>query len=117
MLLEGKKLVITGGVTGIGKATVLGAVREGARVVSMSRAAPEEERVRQTIDAARELGKEEVHHLQVDVTNRAQVDAAFAEAIELLGGLTGMVNSAGYEHQIPTEDLPEDMLVDQLNIH
>src|ERR1700736_5589199 len=111
MLLEGKRIIVTGGLTGIGKATVLAMAREGAQVVSMSRAEPTEERGAAVVDAAHKLGKGPVTHVQCDVTKRNVVNAAFAEAISLMGGLDALVNSAGLEHQGPAEDLTEEALV------
>jgi 3-oxoacyl-[acyl-carrier protein] reductase len=117
MLLEGKRVIVTGGITGIGKATVLGMVREGASVVSMSRAAPEEDRAALVVKAASELGPGPAAHLRCDVTKQAEVNSAFDEAIAFLGGLDVLVNSAGLEHQGPAEDLTEEILLEQLSVH
>ncbi|MGA5692661.1 hypothetical protein [Cytobacillus pseudoceanisediminis] len=38
MLLEGKRIVITGGVSGCGRVSAIECAREGASVVTMSRA-------------------------------------------------------------------------------
>jgi NAD(P)-dependent dehydrogenase (short-subunit alcohol dehydrogenase family) len=117
MLLKDKRVIVTGGLTGIGKATVLSAVEEGAAVVSMSRQSPDSSNAAQVLDAAAQLGKGPIRHLQCDVTDQANVNTAFAEAIDLLGGLDAIVNSAGLEHQGPAEDLTADVLLDQLKVH
>ena len=116
MLLEGKRIIVTGGITGIGKATVLAMAREGAQVVSMSRAEPTEERVAEVVEAANELGKHPVAHVQCDVTKRDVVNAAFGQAISLMDGLDALVNSAGLEHQGPAEDLTEELLYEQFAV-
>lgn len=117
MLLDGKRIIVTGGLTGIGKATVLGMTREGAAVVSMSRGEPEEDRARAVIDAAKALGKGPVSHLQLDVTDQSAVNSVFAEATESMGGLDCLVNCAGLEHQGPAEDLTADILHAQFAVH
>ena len=117
MLLEGKKIIVTGGVTGIGKATVLGMAREGAQVVSMSRGTPDEDRVVAVVDAANALGKGPISHLQLDVTDQTAVNSAFARAIETMGGLDALVNSAGLEHQCPAEDLTAEPMLEQFSVH
>jgi 3-oxoacyl-[acyl-carrier protein] reductase len=117
MLLDGKRIIVTGGVTGIGKASVLEMVKEGAAVVSMSRAEPEEDRASSVIKAAGELGPGPVRHLKCDIRSQDNVNAAFAEAIEFLGGLDVMMNCAGLEHQGPAEDLDAEVLLDQLTLH
>ena len=117
MLLEGKRIIVTGGITGIGKATVFAMAREGAQVVSMSRAEPTEERVAAVVEAANELGKGPVAHVHCDVTKRNVVNAAFGQAISLMGGLDALVNSAGLEQQGPAEDLTEELLYEQFAVH
>lgn len=117
MLLEGKRIIVTGGITGIGKASVLEMVKEGAAVVSMSRAEPDEERAAGVVKAAGELGPGPVSHIKCDVGNQDEVNRAFAEAIEFLGGLDVITNCAGLEHQGPAEDLDAEILLDQLSVH
>ena len=117
MLLEGKKIIVTGGVTGIGKATVLAMAREGASVVSTSRATPDSERTVSVISAAKKLGKGKIAHMRMDVTRQDEVNAVFDQAVEFLGGLDAIVNSAGIEQQKPTENLIEKDLYDQFAVH
>ena len=80
--LEGKRVVVTGGTSGIGAATSRRFVAEGAQVVSLA------------------LGPEEpvgglVAVLHGDVADPEAVAEAFAEADSLLGGLDVLVANAG----------------------
>lgn len=116
MLLEGKRIIVTGGMSGIGRATVLACVKDGARVVSFSSAAPERTRVRATLKEAQEIGRGDAMHLQVDVSDQEQVNRGFERAVEWLGGLDGLVNSAATQAQKPaemftTEDIMRDVSV------
>ena len=115
--LEGKKAIVTGGLTGIGKATVLEMVKQGAAVVSMSRTAPDDERAQEVTKAAAELGPGPVRHIQCDVSDQLSVNAAFDEAIDFMGGLDAMVNSAGLEIDLPAEETTAEMLMSQLAVH
>jgi len=117
MLLKGKRIIVTGGVTGIGKATVLAMAREGATVVSVSRAAPDSERAVKVVEAAKKLGEGVVTHMQLDITKQADVNSVFEKAAAMMGGLDAMVNSAGIEQQKPTEDLDEKDLRGQFEVH
>lgn len=117
MLLKGKRIIVTGGVTGIGKATVLAMVREGAAVVSTSRTSPEDERAVKVINAAKELGPGPVKHIQMDVSKQNNVNNGFKNAVAFLGGLDAIVNSAGLEQQKPAEDLVEADLLEQFSSH
>lgn len=117
MQLKGKKIIVTGGVTGIGKATVLAMAREGASVVSTSRATPDSDRAVSVINAAKKLGNGKITHLQMDVTQQGEVNAVFDQAVEFLGGLDAIVNSAGSEQQKPTEDLVAQDLREQFEVH
>lgn len=116
MLLEGKRIIVTGGVTGIGRATSLVCAREGADVVSLSTAAPDRRRVTGLAAQIAEFGKGRYRHIQCDIADRAAVDAAFDQAAGWLGGLDGLVNSAATQtikpaEEFSTEDLMQDMAV------
>lgn len=117
MLLKGKRVIVTGGVTGIGKATVIACVREGAAVVSLSRAKPTEERVVKTLEAAKKVGPGPVTHIKCDVCNQDEVNSAFEKAVAFLGGLDALVNCHGLEQQKPAEDLTAQDLLDMFNVH
>src|ERR671928_2123646 len=80
--LEGKRVVVTGGTSGIGAATSRRFVEEGARVVSI--ALGEEEAIPGLVGA-----------LRADVADPAAVAAAFARMDELLGGVDVLVANAG----------------------
>src|SRR5919201_1170534 len=86
--LEGKRVVITGGTSGIGAATSRRFVEEGARVVSIS------------------LGEEEpvaglAGALRADVADSAAGASRVAEVDELLGGVDVLVANAGISVRRP----------------
>jgi len=116
-MLQGKRVIVTGGITGIGKATVLAMVREGAHVVSASRASPDSERAVKVIEAAKQAGPGSIVHMQIDVTQQDDVNNVFKRAVEFLGGLDSIVNSAGLEQQKPAEDLIGEDLYEQVASH
>jgi NAD(P)-dependent dehydrogenase (short-subunit alcohol dehydrogenase family) len=81
-------LVVTGGASGIGEATVRALVAEGGRVVI---ADLQEERGRELVS---ELGSSVVFH-NTDVTREEDIAGAIDFAQTNFGPLTGMVNNAG----------------------
>ena len=98
MLVAGKRIIVTGGLTGVGRASAVKLAREGAKVVTISRQAPD-------CEAARKVGETSgvVAHIRCDVSDQAEVNRAFDEAVETLGGLDGLVGSAGIGRNKPTE--------------
>lgn len=91
MQLEGKVAVITGGGSGIGRATALKFAREGARVVVAEiNAATGEE----TAALIRAQGGEAVF-VATDVSRFADVEAAVDAAVARYGTLDVMFNNAG----------------------
>ena len=85
---EGQCVVVTGGASGIGEATVRGIVSEGGSAVI---ADLQEDRGRAL---AAELGNTTVFH-PTDVTCEDDIAAAITLAQTQFGPLTGMVNNAG----------------------
>jgi NAD(P)-dependent dehydrogenase (short-subunit alcohol dehydrogenase family) len=89
--LAGHSVLVTGAASGIGEATCRRLAAEGANVALVDRDA---ERL---AAVAASLGGRAVG-LTADVGDEAQVRAAVARAAEELGGLAGVVTSAGIFH-------------------
>ncbi|XP_047070711.1 momilactone A synthase-like [Lolium rigidum] len=87
--LAGKVAVITGGASGIGKATAEEFVRNGAKVVL----ADVQDDLGRTLAA--ELGPDSASYTRCDVTDEAQVAAAVDLAVSRHGKLDIMFNNAG----------------------
>lgn len=85
MMLNGKVMLVIGGASGIGLATVEAAAREGARVVVADRDVAGAERA---AAAANGVG------IAADVTDPAMVQAAVDLAVTRFGRLDGLVNCA-----------------------
>jgi len=91
MSLSGKNAVVTGGASGIGRGICLRLAREGANVAILDLNLAGAEKVAAEITA---LGRKAVAY-QVDVVNRAQVDAAIERVHKELGPVQILVNDAG----------------------
>uniref|UniRef100_A0ACD5Z190 Uncharacterized protein n=1 Tax=Avena sativa TaxID=4498 RepID=A0ACD5Z190_AVESA len=87
--LAGKVAVITGGASGIGKATAEAFVRNGAKVVL----ADVQDDLGHAVAA--ELGPDAACYVRCDVTDEAQVAAAVDLAVSRHGRLDVMFNNAG----------------------
>jgi NAD(P)-dependent dehydrogenase (short-subunit alcohol dehydrogenase family) len=90
-LLAGKAALVTGGASGIGRATALAFAREGARVLVADTAVAEGEQVARAI---REAGGE-ASFSRTDVTREADVAALVLRAVDEFGRLDCAVNNAG----------------------
>lgn len=103
--LEGKRVLITGASSGVGAAAAEAFARAGAGMVLLSRSRPGLEVV-----AARVRAHGVPAHVVVaDVSDRARVEAAVADAAALLGGLDVVVlNAAGMVFGPFWEVTPED---------
>jgi meso-butanediol dehydrogenase/(S,S)-butanediol dehydrogenase/diacetyl reductase len=86
--LKEKRVLITGGASGIGAATAARFLEEGSAVVVLDR----DGRGRAQIQS--QLPKL-AGTVDADVSNLTQVQAAFAEAVRLMGGVDVLINNAG----------------------
>src|SRR5229473_247804 len=86
--LTGKRVLITGGASGIGAATAARFLEEGSAVCVLDRDAKGRQQIqRQLPDLAGTV--------DADVSNLKQVQAAFTDAVRILGGVDVVINNAG----------------------
>src|SRR5437764_5285062 len=102
MSYEGKVALITGGGTGIGRASALDMARHGVRIaVNYSRSKKEAEEAAGEVE---KLGSKAVA-LQADVSDHEQAERLVADAHKAFGRIDYLVNSAGMTKFIPFPDL------------
>ena len=106
---DGKVALVTGGGTGIGRATSLMLAAEGAAVaVNYSRSRDDAER---TVADAQAHGVRAMA-CQADVTDEPAVNRMVDSVVDELGGLDFLINSAGTTRPVPLADVdaitPED---------
>ena len=89
--LEGKVAIVTGGSSGIGRASALGLAEAGCAVVIAARRC---DRLDEVVAAVREHGGQALA-MPTDVTSPAALDALVARALEVHGRLDVLVNVAG----------------------
>lgn len=89
--LKGKRVLLSGGTTGIGRATLIMLARAGAHVVTYGRHRPE---LDEALNKARRGAKGEVFGLTADSVSREDLDAVFAAVDEHLGGLDILIANA-----------------------
>src|SRR3954465_12545965 len=91
MLLNGKVALITGSATGIGKGISRLFAEHGAKLILFD----SNEHLNRTVAGELESSGTQVRAFGVDVRNRAAIDAALGEAIEVLGPVDLLINNAG----------------------
>lgn len=104
MMLEGKRLIVTGAGSGLGRACATAFAREGAKVVAMGRDASIETIINDVEDDVRQR----IIAIRCDVSVKASVDQAFGAAIDRLGGLDGLIHAAGIAPGAPAETIDLD---------
>jgi rhamnulose-1-phosphate aldolase/alcohol dehydrogenase len=100
--MVGKIALVTGGAGGIGAATAARLLREGACVVLADRDAAAVDEVRAGF--AQQFGKDVIRAIVCDVTDEAQVKAAFDAVAREFGGLDILVANAGIASSAPIEE-------------
>ncbi|MBJ7577730.1 bifunctional rhamnulose-1-phosphate aldolase/short-chain dehydrogenase [Devosia sp. MC532] len=100
--LAGKIALVTGGAGGIGKATAIRLLREGACVVlaDIDQAALDSA----IAELSSVFGADVVRPVNINVTREEQVTAGFAHAVVEFGGLDILVSNAGLASSAPIED-------------
>jgi NAD(P)-dependent dehydrogenase (short-subunit alcohol dehydrogenase family) len=86
--LKDKRILITGGASGIGAATATRFLEEGSQVCILDSDAPACDAIRQQLPQISDA-------IVADVTDLMQVEAAFAGAVRTMGAVDVLVNNAG----------------------
>jgi meso-butanediol dehydrogenase / (S,S)-butanediol dehydrogenase / diacetyl reductase len=86
--LKGKRVLITGGASGIGAATATRFLEEGAVVSVLDRDSRARELIRKTLPGL-------AGAFDADVSNRKEVQTAFSDAVGTMGGMDVVINNAG----------------------
>jgi len=102
--LAGKVAVVTGGASGIGRASALLLASEGASVIV---ADIDKAGGRDTVQTIQERGGEAIF-VRTDVTVAADVERMIAAAVETYGRLDVLFNNAGIAHRAPVDECTEE---------
>src|SRR5437764_1025208 len=102
--LEGRRALVTGSGTGIGRSTVLRLTAEGAAAI-VNYVGPKDQADEVVKEVSRAGGR--AIAIEADVSNEEQVQAMFARAGDELGGPVDLlVNNAGVEKPFLLVDMP-----------
>ena len=105
MEMQGRTVIVTGGASGIGRATAFLLAREGARVLigDVDKAGGE---------AAAAEGAAEglaIDYLRLDLTDKRAIDDFVAAVDHRVGRIDGLVNGAGWDQIQPFLENPPEM--------
>jgi NAD(P)-dependent dehydrogenase (short-subunit alcohol dehydrogenase family) len=107
---DGKRVVITGGTSGMGLATAKLLVDQGARVLVTGRS-------KNALDSARELLGKNGIVVSSDATVLTDIDALAARAKSELGAVDFLFLNAGYGKFVPFESMSEAVYDEMFNIN
>ncbi|HZW58704.1 MAG TPA: SDR family oxidoreductase [Woeseiaceae bacterium] len=108
--LKGKKVIVTGGASGIGQATACRFLEEGCAVCVIDRSADARSRVERELPQLSGV-------IAADVSNFDEVRAAFAEAVERMGSVDVLINNAGISIRHDFLDITPDEWDKVLNVN
>src|ERR1700752_3030771 len=103
-LLSGKRILITGGGTGLGRGVAARLAKHGAEVHLWGRREAVLAEAAEEVSAARAAA---AHYQTVDVRDSAAVDAAVADIWSRHGPITGLLNNAAANFIAPTASLSQ----------
>ena len=104
MLLEGRKAIVTGASTGIGRATAIRLAAEGASVCVNYYSEGEEPSADAVVVEIKKSGAKGIA-VRADVGDEDAVKRMVAQSSAEFGGVDILVNNAGIENQVATLDM------------
>ncbi len=100
--LQGRRIIVTGGASGMGASTVHAYAAQGALVASIDINDLDGHRI---AESATKTGPGRVTCVHCDIASKESVDAGFGEATRHLGGLDAIINAAGIAPGTPAESI------------
>jgi NAD(P)-dependent dehydrogenase (short-subunit alcohol dehydrogenase family) len=110
---SGKRVLITGGTSGMGEATALAFAAAGARVVITGR---NQQRAGEILERCRE-STGSMAFVAGDISVRKACDLIVTEAVGILGGLDIVVNSAGIIYHATAEETTDEQWLQTMNVN
>ncbi len=110
---SGKRVLITGGTSGIGEASAIAFVEAGARVVISGR---NQDRARDIMTHCNEAAGS-IAFVAGDVAERKHCDLIVTESVGILGGLDIVVNCAGVIFHATTEETTDEQWLQTMNVN
>jgi len=107
--LERKVAIITGGSKGIGRATALAFLHEGASVLICARG---QQSLDETVAAAGHAARERIDAIAADLMQAAAIKQVVARCVERFGRVDILVNNAGSARQGDFLELTDEAWVD-----
>ena len=105
MLLENRRVIVTGSSSGIGRACAIRFAHEGADVCVNYYSEKEAGAAAEVVGEIEKAGRRGIA-VQADVGDEQDVKRLVAQTTEQLGGLEVLVNNAGIENEVPTMEMP-----------
>lgn len=102
--LSGRRALVVGGTSGIGRALALGLAEAGADVVSVGRRAA---LVEEVADEIERRGRRTLR-LTADVNDLTALDMVRVRMLESLGSIDILVCAAGVTRRVPTLEMPDE---------
>ncbi len=100
--VEGKRCIVTGGAQGLSRGMAEGLLENGAKVVLMD---VQDEKLKKVVEEYRQNGYE-AYGVVGNLSDRADIDRMFDEAMDILGGLDVLIPAAGIQRRHLPEEFP-----------
>ncbi|MCP4873890.1 MAG: SDR family oxidoreductase [Gammaproteobacteria bacterium] len=110
---NGRRVLVTGGTSGMGEASAIAFVKAGARVVISGR---NQERAREIMSRCKGAAGS-IAFVAGDIGKRTVCDLIITEAAGILGGLDVVVNSAGIIYHATAEETTDEQWLETMNIN
>jgi len=104
-------VIVTGGASGIGEATVLMLIDDGVAVTILDASADAVRRTEERLEG------EDVLALVCDVTDEEEVTECLSQAVDAFGPVTGLVNCAGIARDIAAEKTSAEIFRQILDVN
>jgi NAD(P)-dependent dehydrogenase (short-subunit alcohol dehydrogenase family) len=111
--LHGKKIVITGASSGIGKSCALVCASLGAEMLLIGR---DEDKLRQVAEEASAFGLQH-YTASIDLREAGKLKKTVEDYVKIHGPIHGFIHSAGIEHTMPLAFLKKEQFDELLSVN